>query len=76
MLQIKRSKTEEKLITACRQGDTKAQREIYDKYSSLMFSVCRRYVEQIDAAEDILIYGFTKTFQKIDQFKGEGSFEG
>lgn len=76
MLQIKRSKTEEKLIAACRQGDNKAQREIYDKYSSLMFSVCRRYIEQIDAAQDVLICGFTKAFQKIDQFKGEGSFEG
>lgn len=76
MLQIKRSKTEEKLIAACRKGDATAQRDIYDKYSSLMFAVCRRYIEQLDAAEDILICGFTKAFQKIDQFKGEGSFEG
>lgn len=76
MLQIKRSKTQEKLIAACRKGDSKAQREIYEKYSPLMFAVCRRYVEQLDAAEDILICGFTKAFQKIDQFKGEGSFEG
>lgn len=76
MLQIKRSKTEEKLIAACRKGDSTAQRDIYDKYASLMFAVCRRYVEQLDAAEDILICGFTKAFQKIDQFKGEGSFEG
>jgi RNA polymerase sigma factor (sigma-70 family) len=76
MLQIKRSKTEEKLIAACRKGDRKAQRDIYEKYASLMFAVCRRYVDQVDAAEDILICGFTKVFQKIDQFKNEGSFEG
>lgn len=76
MLQIKRSKTEEKLISACRKGDGKAQREVYEKYAPLMYAVCRRYIGQVDAAEDVLICGFTKVFQKIDQFKAEGSFEG
>lgn len=41
-----------------------------------MFSVCRRYIGQAGEAEDVLICGFTKVFQKIDQFKAEGSFEG
>jgi RNA polymerase sigma-70 factor (ECF subfamily) len=27
-------------------------------------------------AEDLLIMAFTKVFEKIDQFKGDGSFEG
>lgn len=76
MLQIKRSKTEEKLIEACRKGDRKAQYELYEKYAPLMFSVCRRYVMQLQEAEDILVCGFTKVFQKLDQFKGQGSFEG
>ncbi len=76
MLQIKRSKSEEKLIAACRKGDSKAQREIYEKYSPTMFAVCRRYVVELQEAEDVLVCGFTKAFQKIDQFKGEGSFEG
>ena len=41
-----------------------------------MFSVCRRYVMQLQEAEDILVCGFTKVFQKLDQYKGQGSFEG
>lgn len=41
-----------------------------------MYSVCRRYVMQLQEAEDILVCGFTKVFQKLDQFKGQGSFEG
>ena len=76
MLQIKSSKTEDKLLEACRRGDRKAQYELYEKYAPLMFSVCRRYVMQLQEAEDILVCGFTKIFQKLDQFKGQGSFEG
>ena len=76
MLQIKSSKTEDKLLEACRRGDRKAQYELYEKYAPLMFSVCRRYVVQLQEAEDILVCGFTKVFQKLDQFKGQGSFEG
>ncbi len=41
-----------------------------------MYSVCRRYVMQLQEAEDILVCGFTKVFQKLHQFKGQGSFEG
>lgn len=41
-----------------------------------MYSVCRRYVMQLQEAEDILVCGFTKVFQKLNQFKGQGSFEG
>ena len=76
MLKIKRSTAEEKLIEACRKGDSKAQRAIYEKYAPLMFAVCRRYVQEVHEAEDVLVTGFTKVFQKIDQFKSEGSFEG
>ena len=76
MLQIKRSKTEERLLEDCRKGDRKAQRDVYEKYSGLMFSVCRRYISEPEAAEDVLVCGFMKVFSKIDQFKREGSFEG
>ena len=76
MLEIKSSKTEDKLLEACRRGDRKAQYELYEKYAPLMFSVCRRYVVQLQEAEDVLVCGFTKVFQKLDQFKGQGSFEG
>ena len=76
MLQIKKSKSEEKLIAACRKGDRKAQCELYEKYAPLMYSVCRRYVIELQEAEDVLVCGFTKVFSKIDQFSGDGSFEG
>jgi RNA polymerase sigma-70 factor (ECF subfamily) len=70
------NESEERLLEDCRKGDRKAQRDVYEKYSGLMFSVCRRYISEPEAAEDVLVCGFMKVFSKIDQFKSEGSFEG
>src|SRR5690606_40823388 len=41
-----------------------------------MYALCVRYIKDETAAEDVLINGFTKIFNKIDQYKEEGSFEG
>lgn len=41
-----------------------------------MLSLCCRYVKDRMQAEDVLVTSFTKVFEKIDQFKGDGSFEG
>ena len=67
---------EEQWIRACQQGDPAAQRHVYEKYARRMLGVCMRYVGDSFEAEDILISGFMKVFDKVGQFKGEGSFEG
>lgn len=41
-----------------------------------MYALCCRYVKNKMEAEDVLVTAFTKVFDKIDQFKSEGSFEG
>jgi RNA polymerase sigma-70 factor (ECF subfamily) len=41
-----------------------------------MYSICYRYVKDSMEAEDILVTSFMKVFDKINQFKNEGSFEG
>lgn len=76
MLRIQKSTTEAKLLAACRKGDRKAQRTLYERYSPVMYAICRRYIKELDEAEDILIKSFTRIFEKLDQYKGEGSFEG
>lgn len=68
--------TEEQLVKACQKADPKAQRRVYDKYASRMLSVCRRYFNDEYEAEEAMIEGFVKVFEKIGQFKLEGSFEG
>lgn len=76
MLRIQKSNTEAKLLEGCQKGDRKAQRELYERYSPTMYAVCRRYIKELAEADDILIKSFTRIFEKLDQFKGEGSFEG
>lgn len=74
-LKIYRAK-EDDLIRDCRRGDRHAQQQIFDRYSRRMLGVCLRYVKNTMQAEDILVIAFTKVFERIGQFKGEGSFEG
>ena len=42
----------------------------------MFFALCKRYVKTNEDAEDVLVEGFFKIFTKIDQFTGEGNFEG
>jgi RNA polymerase sigma-70 factor (ECF subfamily) len=64
------------LINGCRRGDSHAQQRVFDLYSSRMYGICLRYVKSSMQAEDVLVMAFTKVFERISQFKGEGSFEG
>lgn len=54
----------------------KAQEALYHLYAGVMFGICRRYVKDIQKAEDVLQEGWFKIFTKIDQFHNQGSFEG
>ncbi len=76
ILQINRSATEETLVEKCRKNDSKAQRALYDRYASKMYAICTRYIKDSSEAEDILITGFMKVFEKLEQFQMQGSFEG
>lgn len=68
--------SEEQLVAALLQADPRAQRKVYDQYAGRMMGVCMRYVNNRMTAEDILVEGFMKVFNKIQQFKSEGSLEG
>lgn len=64
------------LVQALCKNDAKAQRYLYDKYAARMLAVCVRYLPNRMEAEDVMIEGFMKIYQKIGQFKNEGNFEG
>jgi RNA polymerase sigma factor (sigma-70 family) len=73
--EIYRAKDQE-WIEGCKKGDSTAQRKVFDHFSSKMYAVCCRYVKDKMEAEDVLVTAFTKVFDRISQFKNEGSFEG
>jgi RNA polymerase sigma-70 factor (ECF subfamily) len=68
--------SEQELISGCLKHNRSAQQKLYERFSSKMYALCYRYVRDSMEAEDILVTAFTKIFERIDQFKGEGSFEG
>ena len=72
---IFRSK-EADLIRGCRRGNHHAQQELFARYSGRMYAISLRYLKNTMLAEDVVVMAFTRVFEKIEQFKGEGSFEG
>ena len=68
--------TLEELILNCKNQDLKAQEELYKKFSGILFSVCLKYSPNYHEAEDNLQDAFITIFNRIEQFKGKGSFEG
>lgn len=67
---------EKELIAACKKQDRKAQKLLFDRYSSNMLGVCRRYMKNLEEAEDVMVEGFFKVLTKINMYSGQGSFEG
>ena len=65
--------SEAQIIKKCCQRDRKAQRELYDRYSSAMLMVSMRYSKNKDDAEDILQEAFIKVFKSIENFKHQST---
>ena len=66
----------ERLAAACKEGDRKAQKQLFDALSPKMMAVCLRYMGNREDAEDVLQEGFITLFTKLDSYQGAGSFEG
>jgi RNA polymerase sigma-70 factor (ECF subfamily) len=68
--------TEQLILAGCLQNDPSAQRELYNRYSPKMLSVCYRFSQSREDAEDMLQEGFIKVFSQIHTFQNKGAFEG
>lgn len=66
----------EGLIKNCKKQDAKAQSQLYKLYASKLFSLCLKYSKNYAEAEDNLQDTFVTIFNKIEQYKNTGSFEG
>ena len=65
-----------KLIEELKQQNREAQASLYKAYADILFGQCLKYSATYDEAQDHLQESFITIFEKIDPFKGKGSFEG
>lgn len=67
---------EKKMVMACAAGEKLAQHEFYQRYSGVLFAICKRYAGQDILAEDMFQEAMIKIYQKLGDFRFEGSLEG
>jgi RNA polymerase sigma-70 factor (ECF subfamily) len=68
--------SETELINACRNNNRHAQHALFQQFAGKMLHVVKRYITNTSEAEDTLMEGFVKVFKKLEQYQGDGSFEG
>jgi RNA polymerase sigma factor (sigma-70 family) len=76
MMFLEHNYTIDELIKRCKANERKAQELLYKQFASKMLGVCARYATDRMEAEDMLQNGFIKVFNKLADYRGEGSFEG
>ncbi|MDB4181025.1 sigma-70 family RNA polymerase sigma factor [Flavobacteriaceae bacterium] len=64
------------LIQKCVENDRAGQRDLYTLLSPVLYGICLKYMRSKVEAEDVFQDAFIILFQKINQYKFEGSFEG
>jgi RNA polymerase sigma-70 factor (ECF subfamily) len=65
----------EQLIRGCLKGNSKAQKEFYERFASRMMGVCLRYADDVPMAEDFLQEGFIKVFTNLKHYRSDGPVE-
>ncbi|CAH1002007.1 hypothetical protein LEM8419_02922 [Neolewinella maritima] len=68
--------TERELVAACLRGDRRAQEAFYRRYAPAALASCRRYAPDREEAMSLLNGGMMKVFEKLPQYRWEGSLEG
>lgn len=68
--------SDKELIRRCLKNKSDAQRMLYEKHSSMVYTVCYRYAKNSEDARDLLQETFINVFTNLKKFNGTGSFEG
>jgi RNA polymerase sigma factor (sigma-70 family) len=71
-----RELTERELIKGCLAGERRCQETLYSRYARRMYAVCLRYARHELEAQDLMQEGFIRVFEKLKDFRMDGSFEG
>lgn len=68
--------TEAQVVAALKRSESRAHKVVYERYAGRMLAVCTRYCANRADAEEVMIDGFMRVFEKVGQFREAGSFEG
>ena len=71
----RKTATEKDLIQAAGRGDSEAITWLYREFGPVLFSVCRRYSDSQESAEDLFQEGFLKILDKLGSFRGESGIK-
>ncbi len=63
------------LVKNCLEGNQRAYKSIFDRYSKKMMALCCRYADHLQEGEDWMQDGFIRAFDKLHLFRGTGTFE-
>jgi len=64
----------DQLLKLCKEGNSLAQMEVYNRYYLAMYNIALRIVKQTDEAEDVMQEAFLTAFTKLDSYKGDAEF--
>ena len=62
------------IIEGCLRNNRRSQEELFKLFYGKMLSVCMRYTNDRDTAQEVLQEGFIKIFEKLGAFDYKGSF--
>ncbi|MES2241119.1 MAG: sigma-70 family RNA polymerase sigma factor [Bacteroidota bacterium] len=63
-------------IKKCIENDRGGQQKIYQLFAPVLYGLCVKYMKNEEDAKDVFQEAFVIVFQKISQYRFEGSFEG
>lgn len=63
------------LARACAQGNSSAQKQLFMQLAPRMKTVCLRYAQDSEQAQDYLQEGFIRLFSKIESYRGDSALE-
>ncbi len=66
----------DKIVKECQQCDRRAQKSLYQIISPKLLGICIKYCKDKALAEDLFQEAMITIYNKIDQYKFKGSFEG
>src|ERR1700753_2761748 len=64
----------DELVERCKEGDSRAFAEIYQKYSKAMYNTSLRIVNNTGDAEDVLQEAFVDAFGSLEAFQYKSTF--